>query len=218
MESQMPLLCPEDSVTAEITDQETEKLFGILLAVTQQLIMNLKSKKRPIPCCIQPPPDHTRCCQPALPRASHTSHREAPTQGPPPHTRGCRTEQNQQHTHVAVQRRLLQLSPMLSPEMWQHLSTPSPSSSSPGSLLHILDCTAPSVLTDRGSSTPTALKAPLLRHALLPAGPTTPLPQADAPSSIRHRDPTCAHTRTHATSCPGLQHSTSRVSNSQDTA
>lgn len=43
---------------------------------------------------------------------------------------------------------------------------------------------------------------------------TTPLPQADAPSSIRHRETTSTCTPAHTTSCPGLPHSTPRVSNS----
>lgn len=50
-----------------------------------------------------------------------------------------------------------------------------------------------------------------------PCCPTTPLPRAGAPSSIRRREATCTHTRTHTTSCPGLQSSASRVSNSQGT-
>lgn len=99
-----------------------------------------------------------------------------------PHTRGYRTEQSQQHRHLVTQGHLLQLSPIPGPEMWQHLSTPSPSSSSPGSLLHPASWAG-------GPSICTALKAPLLRPAppplrpkqMHPAASGTGRPQAHPP-------------------------------------
>lgn len=128
--------------------------------------MSPKSKKKPVSPYTQPPQAHTRCCHPSPLRASC---RWGST-----HTRGYRTEQSQQHRHLATRGHLFQLSPMPGPQMWQHLSTPSPPSSSPASLLH---------LTSWAGLHPPALHSRLLGSDL----PHHPLPQADAPSSIRHR-------------------------------
>lgn len=212
MKSQTPWLCPENNVTAGITDQGTEKLFGILLAVTQQLIMNPESKKRPVLPCTQPLPAHAKLCQPLSPQHRARLPGEHPHRDPPAHTRECRTEQSQQHRHRTAWGHPLQLLPMLSPEVWEHLGTPSSPSSSPGSLLHVLRVYSSIRPHGRRSIPP-----PPHTRQLCSDMPVSLLPHhPSAPSSIGRSETPCTCTRT--ASCPGLQHSTSRVSNSQDAA
>lgn len=67
-------------------------------------------------------------------------------------------------------------------------------------------------LMGRAPSTCTALKAPWLRPAPPPSAPSRCTQQHQA------QEITCTCTPAHTPSCPGLPHSTPRVSNSRDTA
>lgn len=216
MKSRMSWLYPENSVTAGITDQGTEKLFGILLAVTEQLIMNPKSKKRPIPPCIQPPPARAKLCQPGLPRELCTSPWAAPTWGPPsPHKRVRGRAKPAAHTCGSGGTPPPPFTNAESGgmEAFEHTLSPILLTRLPPSCLRVYSSIHPH--GQRSTHTPCTLGTSA-QTSPAPCCPTTPLPQANAPSSIRHTETMFTHTRT--TSCPGLQHSASRVSNSQDTA
>lgn len=182
MKSQMPWLCPEVGITAGVTDRGTEKLSGILLGVTQQLIMNSKRNKRPLPPCIQPPPTHTSCCQPALPEALCTfllgTRKVCPRRDPQPTQEGA-GQSKASGMHMWPHNPLgFTNAKSRDVAAFEHSLSPHPPHLAPSSVGQTgLACAAPSILMDRGLPAPMAREALLLRHAPLPAVPPPVCPE-----------------------------------------
>lgn len=121
-------------------------------------------------------PSSQVCCHPSPLRASRTSHGGAPTQEGTGQSKASSTD---------TRGHLLQLSPLPGIEMWQHLSTPSPSSSSPGSFLHP---------TSRAGVHLSALHSRLLCSDLLhhPSAPSRCTQQHQTQGDHKHMHP-CPH-------------------------